>query len=783
MLKLISVLFLLNIMVWASPGENIKHQISQSPDGNKGLLHKPDAETQNGENEKTINIPVIYISDFEGRFINVDKNPKGNYYDLLGKIRYYQNILPLINNWETPVTLNNGSTFWPSISIKFLLQQPKGINFVYSLLNENHFDVINIGKKDFYTPYNIMKNLSENKNILKLPFLSSNMNCSNSPELPICKLTRNRKYKILNIHNVKIGIISIVSQTVLKKAFYKSVKNMNILPEIKESNKLAKYLKEKKDVDVVILLAQIEDRETTPKKTMDLSENLKNVDLIISNAENTRLIRRYNNDIYIIGTNPNRYIPNLLLLKIKKTDKKYRIKNIENLNNKYKYKSKISIIFKNILDNYRKKYMEKYNQAVNNMKIKNLSFKTFYTFILKLMIKITDSEIAIINRGNFNSKLFPVDKLTYDTIEKVITYNNKITSFRMSGKLLKKFLKKNKDKLLFTNINFGKKIKINGRNIIDKKKYKIATTDFIINGGDGFLKDEFFIKNKKYYTKIKDSFKNYLKKEKFKAPDSTFDPDTEFEDLSKRFLWEFYNNLGIYYIKNNLSNDSAYNKSKFDTTPTELLKLDANINLTGTSKYHIIENKFELHYYQSNENNTEFIESNDAISYIFNYKSNYFKVNNLNNILIPLPFMETKINSELTKPKEEEKHYFELFFSTGISFLSSDNKFEFRVGLQGSKDFRKDDDILIGSIIGYNLNNYEIKSLDIPIKITSKFDYFLGFNQTNIANFLFNINIPILGFFHFSTKTEAYAYKEQDKTWSYSYNLFFGVNIIYNNWY
>lgn len=787
MLKLEIVFFLLNIVIWALPNNNVIYKTPKYPNETSINKDKPVPFLSNVPiktmEEKIINIPVIYISDFEGRFINIDKTQKNSYYNLLGKIKYYQNILPLINKWETPITLNNGASFWPSISIKFLLQQPKGIDFVYSLLNENHFNIINIGKKDFYTPYNIMKKLSKNKNILRLPFLSSNMNCSNAQDLPICKLTQDRKYKILKINNVKIGIISIVSPTVIKKAFYKSIKNMNILSEVKETNKLAKYLKEKKGVDLVILLAQIEDRETSPKKTMNLSEKLKNIDLIISNAENTRLIRRYNNDIYIIGTNPDRYTPNLLLLKIKKINNKFQIENIENLNKKFKYKAKVSIIFKKILDNYKKEYFKKYDLPINNMKIKALSFKVFYNFILKLMIMKTNSEIAIINEANFNNKSFPINRLTYDTIERSITYNNKIASFKMKGKLLKKFLKKNNDKLLFANINFGKNIKINGRNIIDKKKYKIATTEFIVNGGDGFLKDEFFIKKKKYYDKIKDIFKNYLKKEKFKKKNSSFDPNTEFEDLSKRFLWEFYSNLGIYYIKNDISNDSIYNKPNFDTTPTELLKLDSNINLIGSSKYHIIENRFELHYYQSNENNTKFTESNDTISYAFNYKSNYFKMNNQNNILIPLPFLESKLNSELTKPKIEKKHYFELFFSTGVSFLSSDNKFEFKLGLQGSKDFRKDDDILLGSIIGYNLNNYEVKNLDIPIKITSKFDYFLGFNQTNIVNFLLNINIPILGFFHFSTKIDSYAYKEKEKDWSYSYNLFFGINMIYNNWF
>jgi len=805
----IMLLFFFSIIAWALPSKNIENEISKTPESkikNEDSVKKDDKSlkkivipkkalvvdsvttTEDGEEKKDeiINIPIIYFSDFEGRFINVNKTQKGSYYNLLRRIKYYQNVLPMLNGWERTITLNNGASFWPSISVRYLLKKEKGIDLIYSLLNENHFDVINFGKKDFYTPYQIIEKLSDNKNILKLPFLSSNMDCRKNQNLPICKLTKNRKYRILNINNIKIGIISIVSKSVMHKAFYKNVEGITILPEAEEANRIAKYLKESKKVNIIILLAQVESKESSPRKTMLLSEELKNIDLIISNAKNTRLIRRYDNDVYIIGTNPKRYTPNLLLLQVKKInsqeDNKYNILNIVNLNKKYPYKADVPKYFKTVLDNYKKAYLKEYDVPINNMKIPSVSFKEFYSFILKLMIKKTNTEIAIINKENFDTSLFPIKVLTYDVIEKSISYNDKIVSFKMKGKLLKKFLKSYGNDLLFTNIEFGKKIKINGHEIIDKKNYEIATTEFIANGGDNFFKDSFFIKNKKYYPQIKTMFKKYLKKDKFKEKDSVFDANSEFEDFSKRFLWEFYGNLGMYYIRNDVSNDAQYDKSKFDSVPSELLKLDSKISLKGSSNYHIIDNVFELNYYQSKEDNTEFKESNDLITYSFNYKSNYFRVNAGNKFFIPLPFFESKLNSELTKPDTEDKHYFELFLSGGISFLTLSNKFEFKVGLRGSKDFRYSDSIESGTILGYSLDNYEL-DLDIPIKINSKLDYFLGFDNTNIMDFLIDVNIPILGYFHFSTKFDSYLYKEKDSDWASYYNIFFGINIIYNNWF
>jgi len=783
-------LFFINILS-ASPKRNTGNDISKAPvDKNEeGKISEEKkylkSEVSNKENY-TVKIPLIYISDFEGRFINVDEKTKGSYYELLGKIKYYQNILPLINNWERPLTLNNGASFWPSISIRFLLNQPKGIDLVYSLLKENGFDIINFGKKDFYTPYSLIKKLSENKKIKSLPFMASNMDCLENAA-PICKLINRGKYRIIKINNIKIAIISIISHEVIEKAFYKSIKGINITPEVETANKIAKFLKEKKDVDIIILLAQTEDRETNPRKTLLLSEKLKNIDVVISNSQNVKLISKFSDNSYILGSNPSRYTPNLVLLTLKKGEKSYFIEKIENLNDKYKYKSKVSIVYKKILDKYKKEYLTKYDKPINSMKISEINFKNFYTFILKLMMYHTDSEIAVINEANFNSSLFPIKKLTSDMIEKTIVYNNKLVTFEIKGKLLRKFLKKYKDKLLIEGVTYGiygkkLKIKINGHFLIDKKPYKVVTTDFLANGGDGFFKDAFYVKDKEYYENIKNVFIDYLKKDKFKTQKSTFNPNKEFSGLYKKFLWELYGNLGIYYIKNDISNLPKYNKSKFDAAPNELLKFDTKINFKGSSKYHIIENNFELHYYQTNEND-EFVESDDLISYSLNYKSNYFKAGRPFNFFIPLPFLESKLNTELTKAETENKHYFELFFLSGMSFLSSDKKFEIRMGLQGSKDFRFDEDILLGGIIGYKLTNYKVKKLKIPVKLDSRFNYFIGFNQTNIIDFSATVNIPILGLFYFSTKGEAYGYKEIDKKWSYAYNFFFGVNIIYNDWY
>jgi len=198
---------------------------SASPRENTDKInHKATFETKDDKYREVIKIPLVYISDFEGRFINIDNNDGPDYYDLLKRLKYYKNILPIVKKWESPLTLNNGSSFWPSISVKYILSQPKGINLIYFMLNEAKFDVINIGKKDFYTPYEIMQRLTTDKNILSLPFMSSNSDCKDSQELPICILNGNHKYKIIKIAGIKIAVISVVSQDVLKKAFYKNKK-------------------------------------------------------------------------------------------------------------------------------------------------------------------------------------------------------------------------------------------------------------------------------------------------------------------------------------------------------------------------------------------------------------------------------------------------------------------------------------------------------------------------------------------------------------------------------
>ncbi len=725
---------------------------------------------------KSLKLPIIYISNLDGKFI--DSNKDGSYVKLLQKINSYQNRLSNMKNWSKAIIINNGATFWPNRYISFLSQEKDGIGFIANLLKKANFDAINFSRQDFYTPFKILEKISNNKEIVKLPFVSSNLDCKNA-NTPICKIVKKDPI-IIERDGINIAIISIVTKEVLTKASPENIVGINILTEAKEVNRLAAELKKSKKADIVILLSQIESSSTSPKKILELSKRIKNVDLIISNSRNIKMINRYQNNTTILGANPDSYNVNAVVVDIQDIGKKYIVETVEY--RKFKIENSENKELTQKIDNFNKRYMDKYDIPINNMKIKKLSFDNFYKYLLKVMIEKTDSEIAIINKKALNNSIFPVDKMTYDTIEKAIKYNEIIVSFKMKGKLLKTFLTKNKTNLYYSNVDFTSKIKVNGRDIIPEKDYKITTIEYLANGGDGYFKGKFVIKNKKEIKPIKTALIEYLTQKEFLNSNSTWNFEN-FENLSDKFLWEFYNNLGLFYLKNDVENKDTYDKAKLATTPLESFRVNLLVKLIGSSKYNILENNFLIDYNQS-DNNGVMEESKDIISYKLNYKNNYFKSTS-NLFITPLPYIEIKLDSELTKADGADNRYYELYLSTGASFLTLKKKLEVKLGFLTSKDFTLEDNKFeTGIVAGYSLSNYDIGFLNIPIKISSKLEYFKSFSDDiNIIDFSFTNNIPLLGHFYLAIKFDSYMYKELDKDWSYSYNMLFGINMIYNDWF
>ncbi len=708
------------------------------------------------EKEKNeLSIPIYYISNIEGNFIN----HKRSYYDVYTKLQ------ELKNNNKDAIILNNGANFWENKNIEFLASKKNYVKMIANWLEASKFSAINIGKKDFYAPYELMSKIVRNKDFskLNLPFLGTNIKCIKKTA-PICRLLSNN-FIIIERQGLKIAILSIQNPNIISKSYYKNVDGVKIEDE-NYINNLAKNLKKDKKIDFIILLSQLDSKNSQPQKVMGMIEKLDNIDLIITNNTKIDFIKN-NKNKYIMGSSKNSYDINHIQL-IKK-------------NNKFTLKKDIIVtkIKENkALKEYRNYYNNKINVPIKNVKAEKIDFIKFYKYFLRLLVDESNSELAVVNKELLSDNLFPTNEHTYSKIHDIINYDENLVSFYMKGEILKEFLTKNKDKLLFSNVDFTKTIKINGRDIINKKYYKIATIDFLARGGDDFFTGKFKASDIKHFNKIRKILIKDLEKDKL-----SYNID-KFEDLSANFIWEMYSNLGLSYSKNSTNNDPNYDNAKLNKSSQEALKLNFLFKMLGTSRYNIIDNQLNINY-DKTKIDRGFEESNDLIVYSFNYKSNLFKYN-YDFFMVPLPYVEVKLKTEFTKSDKTDNHYFETNMSTGASFLTLNNKLEFKLGFLASKDFSYDkNEFKYNIVFGYFLDNYKIELKQTDIIFSSKLEFIqeLGAKNSSTIDFYVSNNIPLWGLLYFNFRLDMFFYKDKNNDWANYYNMLTGINIIYDKWF
>ena len=173
-----------------------------------------------------------------------------------------------------------------------------------------------------------------------------------------------------------------------------------------------------------------------------------------------------------------------------------------------------------ILNNYRNKVVTYllYDKNLTSTKEANNILGNIFTDFMK---DLTKSDVAILNNGCLRSIFFP-GNITQNDLYNMLPFDNNIITFNLKGSSLKylieviqtgnySFYPISGIKIICILNPVKKVLKItlnNGEEIDDKKLYKIASVDYLINGGDDFRKILNWFKplNKEIYGSVFEEF-------------------------------------------------------------------------------------------------------------------------------------------------------------------------------------------------------------------------------------------------------------------------------------
>lgn len=422
---------------------------------------------------KIINVNIISFGDLHGMI--EDKNE-------IGATRFFYAIKKEIK--PDTLIITAGDNFNGEAMSNLLFGRPlteifRNINITASTIG-NHdldwgIDKISIWEKEMNAPFISANILKDGEHFTK-------------------------PYIIKEINGIKIAFIGLTTMETVYKGNTTFIKHLKFLDPVETAKKFVERVKNR-GADIVVLLTHIGsyiDQNTKQVKfeNDDLMELTKidGVNLIIT-AHYHNLINEFVNNVPVIQSSykgrafaiidftVNKYTKKILDTKINQNiliDKKNNLEeDFETIKIIKKYNDQISTILnENIGIIHNKISYDKYKKS------------PLGDLFCKILKNETNSDIAVLNGGNINGEL-DVGLLKVENVYSILPFDNLCVTLNIKGKYIKNMIDRDIDDKEIGELQYSGLTKENDNYILDngevlddEKYYKLATNDFVLNGGD-----------------------------------------------------------------------------------------------------------------------------------------------------------------------------------------------------------------------------------------------------------------------------------------------------------
>lgn len=436
-------------------------------------------------------------------------------------------------NGENVLTVSAGDIFHGQL----IASLSRGMS-ILKIMNEVGYDFITAGNHDFNYDFAGLKDIESQANF---KILVANLVDKKTGENILTP------YAIKEFDGVKIGIFGLSTpETMEKTSGRKSLENAEFLSPVETAKKIVNELKSQ-GCEIVIAITHLglDESSLEDNRSDYLAKNVSGIDVIIDGHSHTELKNGLKiNDTLIAQTGEHGKNIGVIELNLKENnDDTYIEKNAYLINIERDAKNHIEENKKvlNIVSDENKKI-----EKITSQKIGTLSFDldgerenvrtketNFFDLLTDAVLEKTDTDLVILNGGLIRNSI-AAKELTIGDIYKSLPFENTVITQEITGKEILKVLEYGVSQ--YPNV-FGGNIQVsgikfkfdvskeigarvydicfinNGDKLDLDKKYKIATTDFTFEGGDGY---NMFIKNKTYreYTTPQEMLIDYVKSNK-----------------------------------------------------------------------------------------------------------------------------------------------------------------------------------------------------------------------------------------------------------------------------
>lgn len=435
---------------------------------------------------KNIEINIYSINDFHGALRTRQDAPGIAF--LAGAIK------DVMSTSSNNVLVAAGDLFGTTVDAK----DTGGLSTVLAF-NELGVECIAVGNHEF--DYS-RKLLNKQQRIAEFPFLAANIKAANGNNMF-------KAYKIIEKDGIKIAFIGMITQETLLTA---TKNNLQGLEFLNPQDILPQYISEVRaqGADIVVLLAHIGSRQNKSGVISDevavVLANIQGLDSAISAHTHEAVNGLYNN---IAVVQAKCYGQLLSHIKISYSAKQKSIVSIDS--KLINVADKRSFIPDTPMNSFIQPYLqaadEKYGSvlAINEQVLTNNRFQssTLANCFVDIILQATNADIALLNAGGVRKDYLPAGSFTLRNLIDIFPFDNSVVVSDVRGADIIAALNYGITNYKYGHLRFSGlqvvynpslptgnqvvKVRLSdGSSLNPDKYYKVATVDFLLDGGDGF---------------------------------------------------------------------------------------------------------------------------------------------------------------------------------------------------------------------------------------------------------------------------------------------------------
>ena len=412
-----------------------------------------------------IRLTVIHSNDLYGQL--TPKNGRGG---MAARVGFIRKLLAS----ENAIVLDAGDALGPNAMSRF-----DGGATMCGAMNRAKYAAMVVGNQDLSLGWDVLAARQEETDF---PMLAANLvrKDGGTPPLP--------GYAIVKADEVQVGIIGVLEPQVAEKIDPRHLSGLKVGDPATVVDSLAAVLRGKK-AQCIIVLAHMDETNT-----LNLARKIQGVDLVVAGgfshlnrgSQVPDLIRLANGLTIVITPSYGISIGRVDLHLRADTQGNMKVVDVSAKHIPVDDAVKIDAETERLVSDLRQRYEQFAQQRIGQ--ISGKTYRDQGRVVAGLMRRHLNSEIGIVNRGGLG--LVPSNRvLTVGRIDHMIPFDDRLVKMELTGVQLQNIVQRSQNapkeeaQLIF----FGlEKNIINGRPIQKNEWYRVATTEFLANGGDGY---------------------------------------------------------------------------------------------------------------------------------------------------------------------------------------------------------------------------------------------------------------------------------------------------------